>query len=83
MRQSLSLLSLITFVLYMFVDSTALFGNKYGSGTGPIATVCSSDEFSHYSTNFSPFGNCNSSPLNLSCSHELDVGVRCSKGQGT
>ena len=67
---------------FMYLESTPVYGNKYGSGTGPILTVCPTS-FSSYSVDFTPIANCSSVPLNLSCSaHELDVSVRCSKGQG-
>ena len=63
----------------MYVDATALYGNTFGSGTGPIAAVCRN----YYGyAEFATIGNCSSSPHNLStCTHEQDVGVRCSKGQ--
>ena len=60
-------------------DATAVYGNAYGSGTGPTLIFCRRS-FSSI-PDFFPIGDsrCPSSPL--TCSHEHSVGVQCTKGR--
>ena len=60
-------------------DATAIGGSVYGQGSGPMFVVCP-QQFSSF-VDFTPVGSCSTSPGNVSCSHERDVGLRCSPGQ--
>ena len=64
------------------VDATAVYNGVYGQGSGPLLTACSPGNFSSFfSLNFVPPENCTTMPPDPTCSHERDVGVRCSPGQ--
>ena len=65
-------------------DAEAVPGAVYGQGTGPLLTVCPLLEnvtSSFGFTDFVPLGNCTTTAPDTTCSHERDVGVRCSPGQ--
>ena len=62
-------------------DATPVYGAAYGQGTGPLLTACPPGSISSF-INFVPLGNCTTMQPDLSCSHERDVGVQCSPGQG-
>ena len=64
----------------LYTDATAISGSAYGQGTGPLLTACSLGNFTSF-IDFVPFGNCSTMIPDPSCSHERDVGVRCSQGQ--
>ena len=58
-------------------------GSAYGPGEGTVLVACQADSYSFYFPQFVPVGNClSSTATNLTCNHENDVGLRCSKGQG-
>ena len=59
-----------------------IYGSAYGSGQGPLLVACQAEFYSFYSPEFVPVENCSSSTAsNLTCSHQNEVGLRCSPGQ--
>lgn len=60
----------------LFSDAVAVNGSFYGRGTGTQLTVCSAP-FTNY--DFVPITNC--STADRTCSHDRDVGLRCSPGR--
>ena len=63
-------------------DVEVVYGSAYGSGEGTVLIACQADGYSFYFPEFVPVNNCPSSTAsNITCNHENDVGLRCSKGQ--
>ena len=57
------------------------YGGAYGSGVGPPLIACQGP-YDRNDRNFVPVGDCSfNRASNLTCNHENDVGIRCSKGQ--
>ena len=74
-------LRVCAFAYYNYTDATPVYGSIYGQGTGPLLMACSPGDFTSF-INFVPLGNCTTMQPDLSCSHEHNVGVLCSPGQG-
>ena len=64
-----------------FVAGESVGGAFFGQGTGPQLAACP-DDFIPVA-NFVPVigGNCSTLSLDPTCTHDRDVGLRCSPGQ--
>ena len=61
-----------------------MYGSAYGSGKGLILVACQDYPYYKlfYNHNFVLVGSCSSNTAtDLTCNHENDIGIRCSKGQ--